>query len=69
MSLAPYGVAIAVALHVLVELLLVVRVLLRPHREPASRIAWIVVIVALPVAGILAYIPRRGHHHRLPGQK
>jgi len=56
MSLAPYGMPIAVALHVLVELLLVVRVLLRPHRQPASRIAWIVVIVALPVAGILAYI-------------
>ena len=56
MSLAPYGVAIALALHVLVELLLVVRVLLRPHREPAARIAWIVVIVALPLAGILAYI-------------
>ena len=30
--------------------------LLRPHREPASRIAWIVVILALPVAGIIAYI-------------
>ena len=56
MRLAPYGMAIAVALHVLVELLLVVRVLLRPHREPASRIAWVVVIVALPVVGILAYI-------------
>ena len=34
----------------------IVRVVLRPHREPASRIAWIVVIVTLPVAGILAYI-------------
>lgn len=56
MGLAPYGMAIAVVLHVLVELLLVVRVLLRPHREPASRIAWVVVIVVLPVAGILAYI-------------
>ncbi|MBW1859330.1 MAG: cardiolipin synthase, partial [Deltaproteobacteria bacterium] len=34
----------------------VVRVLLRPHRDPASRIAWIVVIIGLPVLGILAYI-------------
>jgi cardiolipin synthase len=33
-----------------------VRVLLRPHREPASRIAWIVVIVAMPLIGIVAYI-------------
>jgi len=43
-------------LHVLIQVALVVRVLLRPHREPASRIAWVVVIVALPVLGILAYI-------------
>jgi cardiolipin synthase len=45
-----------VALHVLIQLALVVRVLLRPHRDPASRIAWVVVIVALPMLGIFAYI-------------
>ncbi len=56
MSLAPYGAALAVALHVLVELALIVRVLLRPHRQPASRIAWVVVILVLPVVGILAYL-------------
>ena len=43
-------------LHVLIQAALIVRVLLRPHREPASRIAWIVVIVSLPVLGILTYI-------------
>jgi cardiolipin synthase len=32
------------------------RVLLRPHRQPAARIAWIVIIITLPVAGILAYL-------------
>lgn len=48
--------AILAALHVLVQLALSVRVLLRPHREPASRIAWIVVIVAMPVLGIAAYV-------------
>jgi cardiolipin synthase len=47
---------IFVFLHVLIQIALIARVLLRPHREPASRIAWIVVITALPVAGILAYI-------------
>jgi cardiolipin synthase len=31
-------------------------VLLRPHREPASRIAWIVVILAVPTLGMLAYL-------------
>jgi len=45
-----------VAVHVLVELALIVRVLLRPHRDPASRIAWIVVILVLPVIGILSYV-------------
>lgn len=44
------------ALHILIQAGLIVRVLLRPHRDPASRIAWVVVIVSLPIAGILAYV-------------
>src|SRR5205085_10509632 len=40
----------------LVHLGVIARVILRPHREPASRIAWIVVIIVVPVIGILAYI-------------
>ena len=48
--------AIFLTLHVLIQIALIVRVLLRPHRDPASRIAWIVVIIILPVLGILAYI-------------
>ena len=48
--------AILVALMVVVQILLVVRVLLRPHREPASRIAWVVVIVGAPLVGIVAYL-------------
>jgi cardiolipin synthase len=48
--------AMSLALLVLIQIALIVRVLLRPHREPASRIAWIVVIIAIPVLGILAYI-------------
>src|SRR5210317_1651056 len=47
---------IFITLHVLIQITLIGRVLLRPHREPASRIAWIVVIAALPIVGILAYI-------------
>jgi cardiolipin synthase len=43
-------------IHILVQLGLVVRVLLRPHREPASRVAWVVVIVVFPVLGIVAYL-------------
>src|SRR3954462_7282155 len=40
----------------LLQLGVIVRVILRPHREPASRVAWIVVIIVLPVIGILTYI-------------
>jgi cardiolipin synthase A/B len=49
------GVIIAI-LHILIQLALIVRVLIRPHRDPASRIAWIVVVVAMPVIGIVTYI-------------
>lgn len=40
----------------LVHLAVMGRVLLRPHREPASRIAWIVLIILLPVIGVIAYL-------------
>ncbi len=40
----------------LVELIVFARILLRPHRDPASRIAWLVVVALLPVLGILAYL-------------
>jgi cardiolipin synthase len=41
---------------ILAELAVLARVLLRPHREPASRLAWIIVVIALPLAGIIAYL-------------
>lgn len=40
----------------LVHLVFVARAILRPHREPASRVAWIVVILVLPAFGIVAYL-------------
>ena len=46
----------AEALLVLAEIGVLVRVLLRPHREPASRLAWIIVVIALPLVGIIAYL-------------
>lgn len=45
-----------VGLHLLVQVLVVLRVLQRPYREPASRIAWVVVVLALPVLGVLGYL-------------
>ena len=38
------------------ETAVLVRVMLRPHREPASRIAWVAVIMALPLLGMIAYV-------------
>src|SRR5437762_11658954 len=40
----------------LIHLGVIARVILRPHRQPASRVAWIVVMIVLPVIGILTYI-------------
>jgi cardiolipin synthase len=34
----------------------IIRVLLRPHRDPASRISWIAVVLGLPVVGVVGYI-------------
>src|SRR5438477_610095 len=48
--------ALWTAAFLLVHLGVIARVILRPHREPASRVAWIVVMIVLPVIGILTYI-------------
>lgn len=42
--------------HVSLQVFFVCRALLRPHREPASRLAWVVVIIVAPVVGMLAYV-------------
>ena len=52
----PSPASLFLLIHLLVQLGFIVRVLMRPHREPASRIAWVVVILAFSVAGIGAYI-------------
>ncbi|WP_017934279.1 cardiolipin synthase [Nocardioides sp. Iso805N] len=39
-----------------IHLLVVVRAITRPNREPASRIAWVAVIMCLPVVGVVAYL-------------
>jgi cardiolipin synthase len=46
---------LTILLHLLIQFGLILRALLRPNREPAARIAWIVVILAVPVLGIVAY--------------
>jgi cardiolipin synthase len=44
------------AAHTLLVLAVVGRILLRPNRDPASRIAWIVVVAALPLVGVVTYL-------------
>src|SRR5210317_1646341 len=34
----------------------ILRILLRPNRQAASRIAWIVVVLAIPLIGVIAYL-------------
>jgi cardiolipin synthase len=45
-----------VILHFALQGALIVQAILRPHRDPSSRIAWIVVLVTMPVVGIIAYL-------------
>ena len=40
----------------LIELTAMLRIMLRRHREPESRVAWIVVVAALSLVGVVAYI-------------
>lgn len=49
-------VTLGTLLFLLLHLAVIARVILRPHREPASRVAWVVVVVVIPLVGILAYI-------------
>jgi len=43
-------------LYLALQLLIIARIILRPQREPASRIAWLVSVLAVPVVGIIAYL-------------
>jgi cardiolipin synthase len=49
------GAAVAVGGFV-ISLLTVLRAITRPDRTPASRVAWIAVIMCLPVIGVVAYL-------------
>lgn len=48
--------AIGAILFFLLHVAVVVRAILRPHRTPESRIAWLVVILVAPGIGMLAYL-------------
>lgn len=44
------------ALHVLVVAAAAAHILLRPHRQPESRAAWLILVLTLPYVGALAYL-------------
>jgi cardiolipin synthase A/B len=43
-------------LHTALQIAFTLRALLRPHREPSSRMAWVVVILVAPVLGMVLYV-------------
>jgi cardiolipin synthase len=47
---------IAWVLLVAAEIAVLMRAVLRPHRQPASRLAWIIVILVVPIVGMLGYV-------------
>ncbi|MBY0589005.1 cardiolipin synthase [bacterium] len=49
-------VLITTLVHFTILGLVIVRIMLRPHREPASRVAWLAVVAAIPFLGVLAYL-------------
>lgn len=51
-SLATLGWIVFTAVHAMI----VVRIILRPQRDPASRVAWLVSAILLPVIGVIAYL-------------
>ncbi|MCO8120605.1 cardiolipin synthase [Stieleria sp. TO1_6] len=56
MSVLISDASLLLALHLSILIAVILRVLLREHREPASRIAWIAVVCAVPIGGIVAYL-------------
>jgi cardiolipin synthase len=40
----------------LAEIAVLIRAILRPHRDPAARLAWAIVIIIAPLVGLIAYL-------------
>jgi cardiolipin synthase len=56
LNLSSYETLLGVILIIVLQAGFIARVLLRPNRQPAARLAWIVVITAVPVVGVLSYL-------------
>jgi cardiolipin synthase len=55
MSTLSYA-ALGLLIHFGLQAAFIVRALLRPNREPSSRVAWVLVILAIPALGMVAYL-------------
>ncbi len=51
----PLHLALTILL-IVAEIATVVRAMLRPHRDPESRLAWVIVIIVAPIIGMIAYL-------------
>lgn len=47
---------VLLAIHLTLQVIFIGRALLRPEREPAARMAWVLVILVAPVVGLVLYI-------------
>jgi len=52
----PHRSLFALALIIVLKLAVMARILLRPNRDPASRIAWMILVATFPVVGIMIYL-------------
>lgn len=50
-----FGALTSVA-YIAIHIAIILRAVLRPNREPASRVAWVVVIIVLPIIGMISYL-------------
>ncbi|MEP7315480.1 MAG: cardiolipin synthase [Sphingomicrobium sp.] len=41
---------------ILAEIATIIRAMLRPHRDPAARLAWVIIIIVAPIVGMVAYL-------------
>ena len=53
--MGPFKLILSAAV-VIAEAVVLLRALTRPHREPASRLAWVIIIIFAPIVGTLAYL-------------
>jgi cardiolipin synthase len=48
--------SVATGLILVAVVAVLMRAILRPNREPASRLAWVIVILVVPIIGLIAYL-------------